>query len=106
MKKGSALAASLIMQTCLGGVYAWSTFAPSLEEQHGYHTGLSGLVFGVCIAVFTVSMVLGGMLQMCYGPRRVGFAGGLRFLIGYLTGSYAQASYPLLLLGCVGWLRR
>jgi OFA family oxalate/formate antiporter-like MFS transporter len=44
-------------------------------------------------------MVFGGMLQMRYGPRRVGFAGGLLFLIGYLTGSYAKDSYPLLLLG-------
>lgn len=99
MKKWITLVASVIMQTCLGGIYAWSTFTPALEREHGYHPGQSGMVFGVCIAIFTISMVFGGIMQMKYGPRRTGLAGGILFLAGYLTGALAHASFPLLLAG-------
>ncbi len=99
MKRWLALAASIAMQTCLGGVYAWSTFAPALEREHGIHTGLSGTVFGVCIAVFTITMVLGGILQKWYGPRPVGMAGGQLFLAGYLVGSHSAGSFPVMITG-------
>lgn len=99
MKRWLALAASIAMQTCLGGVYAWSTFAPALDREHGIHTGFSGTVFGVCIAVFTITMVFGGMLQKRYGPRPVGMAGGVLFLAGYLVGAHSAGNFPVLIAG-------
>jgi MFS transporter, OFA family, oxalate/formate antiporter len=99
LKRWLALTASIVMQTCLGMVYAWSTFAPALEREHQITPGRSGLVFGVCIASFTVSMVFGGQLQQKAGPRLTGMAGGLLFLTGYLTGSFAGDAFPVMLAG-------
>ncbi len=44
-------------------------------------------------------MVFGGILQHKYGPRRIAALGGLLFLAGYLTGSFSDGSFPLLLIG-------
>lgn len=87
------------MQTCLGMVYAWSTFVPALEREHEITPGQAGLIFGVCIASFTVSMVFSGILQQKAGPRRVGMIGGALFLAGYLTGALSGGSYITVLVG-------
>ncbi len=102
MKRWTALTASIIMQTCLGMVYAWSTFVPALEREHGITSAQSGLIFGICIASFTISMVFAGMLQQKYGPRRVGMIGGILFLAGYLVGSLPDAGFALMLTGFGG----
>lgn len=99
MKRWLALIASITMQCCMGAVYAWSTFVPALEREHPLAPGRSGLIFGVCIAVFTVSMVFGGQLQEKAGPRRTGIAGGLLFLTGYLVGSLSGGNFTLMLFG-------
>jgi OFA family oxalate/formate antiporter-like MFS transporter len=99
MKRWLVLIASIVMQSCLGAVYAWSTFVPALNQEYGIHSGRTGLIFGVCIASFTVSMVFGGALQRKYGPRRIGAAGGLLFLTGYLIGSFSAGNFLVLLAG-------
>lgn len=99
MKRWVSLIAAVCMQTCLGVVYSWSTFVPALSQEHGVHPGIAGLIFGVCIASFTVSMIFGGTLQQKVGPRWVGATGGLLFLTGYLGGSLSGGNVPLLLAG-------
>jgi MFS transporter, OFA family, oxalate/formate antiporter len=44
-------------------------------------------------------MVFGGQLQQKIGPRLTGMAGGLLFLIGYLTGSFSGGSFAFMLTG-------
>ncbi len=99
MKRWLALAASILIQSCLGVVYAWSTFVPALGTEHGLTACHAGLIFGVCIASFTVSMVFAGILQHKQGPRRIASIGGLLFLAGYLTGASSGDSFPLQLIG-------
>lgn len=99
MKRWIALLASILMQTCLGMVYAWSTFVPGLQREHGISAGQSGLIFGLCIASFTVSMVFGGRLQQKFGPRRIGAIGGALFLAGYTLGAFSSGNVPVLLAG-------
>jgi OFA family oxalate/formate antiporter-like MFS transporter len=99
MKRWLSLIASIVMQSCLGMVYAWSTFVPALEREHGMTHGRAGLIFGVCIASFTVSMIFGGIVQQKAGPRRTGMIGGALFLAGYLTGTLSGGSFTLMLTG-------
>lgn len=99
MKRWISLIASILMQSCLGMIYSWSTFVPALEREHGIPPGQSGLIFGVCIASFTVSMVFGGMFQCKHGPRRIGMTGGALFLAGYLTGALSGGNLALMLAG-------
>lgn len=99
MKRWIALVASVTMQSCLGVIYAWSTFVPALEREHGITPDRSGLIFGSCIASFTVSMVFGGILQQKYGPRRIGITGGVLFSAGHFTGALSGGNFFLMLTG-------
>ncbi|HSW51417.1 MAG TPA: MFS transporter [Bryobacteraceae bacterium] len=91
------LGASLVIQTCLGAVYAWSAFVPALKRDHGLTGGQAGLVFGVTIAVFTVAMVFAGRMQESRGPRPVASVGAALFGAGYLLASFSGGSFPILL---------
>jgi OFA family oxalate/formate antiporter-like MFS transporter len=93
------LAASLAIQVCLGGVYAWSEFVPPLTEEHGLTTVQTQAVFGTTIAVFTIAMVFAGRLQERHGPRLVAAAGGVLFLVGYAVAWASGASFAGLLAG-------
>jgi len=99
VKRWLVLLASVLMQVCLGSIYAWSTFAPSLKHSYGLTAGQSGLVFGVTIAVFTLAMVCAGRLQDARGPRLVAAIGAVLFGSGYVLASYSGGSFALLLLG-------
>ncbi len=99
MKRHLALIASVLMQSCLGSIYAWSTFVPALEREHAITPERSGLIFGACIASFTVSMIFGGILQHKHGPRLIGMTGGALFSAGYLTGALSGGNFTLMLTG-------
>lgn len=99
MRRYLVLAAAVVMQLCLGGMYAWSAFVAPLREGYGLTTAETQLIFGVGIAVFTVAMVFAGRLQESHGPRRTALIGGLFFGGGYLVASLSEGSFGLLLLG-------
>lgn len=93
------LLASVVIQVCLGGIYAWSTFVPDLVETVGLSVTQTQVVFGLLFGVFTLSMVFTGRLVERWGPRPVAGLGGLLFGIGYLVASRPDGSFPLMLLG-------
>ncbi|WP_321302017.1 MFS transporter [uncultured Sphaerochaeta sp.] len=92
------LIAGLIMQTILGGIYAWSTLTPWLAESYGISNGESGFVFGLSITVFTLVMVYSGHLLARKGPRIPALIGALLYMAGYSLASRSHGSFPLLLL--------
>ena len=98
MKRWIVLAAGVVLQLILGGVYAWSAFVPSLTEQYGLSNGQCGLIFGVVIGVFTVAMIPGGRLLRRFGPRIVAGAGAALFAAGYVAASLSGGNFVLLLL--------
>ncbi len=78
------LLAAVVMQTCMGGVYAWSVFVESLRSAHGFSAAQGQFVFGATIASFTVAMVLAGRRLPRWGARRTGSLGAILFALGYL----------------------
>jgi len=56
-------------------------------------------VFGVTIAVFTISMIFAGRIQERRGPRPVAMMAGLLFGCGYLVGWLSGGSFFWLLIG-------
>ncbi len=98
MKRYVVLAAATVFQLCLGGVYAWSYFLSHLERAFGIPEERSQNIFGVCIFVFTLCMILGGRLQHRWGPRRVALLGALLYAGGYLgAGFFASRFWHFLL---------
>src|SRR6056297_3235109 len=99
MKKWIVLAASVVLQLVLGGVYAWSVLGDALETDHGLTKGQTGLIFGVTIAVFTIVMIPAGRLLKKFGPRKLAAFGSILFAAGYLLASFSRGQFPLLVVG-------
>lgn len=93
------LLASVVIQVCLGGLYAWTSFVPALRNSHGLSTAQTQVIFGGLIAVFTVAMIFAGRLLERWGPRLVACMGGLLFGSGYLIASISKGEFFMLLLG-------
>ncbi|MDT8390825.1 MAG: MFS transporter [Lentisphaeria bacterium] len=93
------LAAGCLIQTILGGIYAWSTFVPYLMKTHDLTAGQCGFIFGVTILTFTVSMIAAGRLLTRKGPRLTASVAACLFMSGYLLASVSGDSFPVLLLG-------
>lgn len=94
-----SLAAGILIQLILGGIYAWSAFIPQLRSSYGLTNGQGGFVFGLSIAVFTVSMTAAGRILSARGPRvTAGMSAGL-YTAGFILASVSGGTFPLLILG-------
>lgn len=93
------LAAGILMQTILGGIYAWSVFVPNLIKTYSLTRGQCGSIFGFCIGVFTIVMILGGRLLIKKGPRFTALIGAILFMLGYVIASKSGGAYSILFLG-------
>ncbi|MFP4139075.1 MAG: MFS transporter [Phycisphaerae bacterium] len=93
------LSASIVIQVCLGGIYAWSSLVPALKESVHLSTTQTQIIFGVLFATFTVSMVVAGRLLDRLGPRVIAGIGGLFFGAGYFLASFSGGHLAVMLLG-------
>ncbi|AXA34975.1 MAG: MFS transporter [Candidatus Sumerlaea sp.] len=94
-----AVASGVLMQLCLGALYAWSTFAAALREEYGFRASQMALVFGTTIATFTLVMLPAGRWVTRYGPRKLAIAGALLFILGYGLVSFSGGNFWLIYLG-------
>ncbi|MBS3956326.1 MAG: OFA family MFS transporter [Clostridiales bacterium] len=81
-----------LLLTLMGGIaYAWGVFIVPLETQFGWVRAQAALPVSIYLAVFSISMIVGGILQDRHGPRKVAATGGALFLVGYLLASQVGA---------------
>ena len=70
MKKRWLIAiAGVIVQLCLGTVYAWSIFKKPMMTAHGWSETTTQAAFIIQSLCFAVSVALGGILIDRKGPR-------------------------------------
>jgi OFA family oxalate/formate antiporter-like MFS transporter len=93
--------AAIVMQLCLGTVYAWSVFKKPLMTAHGWSETSVQVTFMICIGVIGLAAAFGGTLVDKKGPRFVATIGGILFGIGTLLAGLADqiGSIWLLYLG-------
>jgi MFS transporter, OFA family, oxalate/formate antiporter len=90
--------AAVIMQICLGAVYAWSVFVkPLVALEHWTLTQVS-LSFTINVFFIGVGTVIGGLWMTTAGPRKVATVGGIIYGLGYILSSYAAGHQSLALL--------
>jgi len=82
---------ALIIQACLGAVYAWSLFNKPLAEKFGWAIQDIVVTFSITIAVFAVTTIFAGKIQDKIGPRWVATAGGILLGIGLALASQATS---------------
>lgn len=82
--------AAIVMQLCLGTVYAWSVFKMPLMKAHGWSETSVQVTFMICIGVIGLAAAFGGTLVDKKGPRFVATIGGILFGVGTLLAGFAD----------------
>ena len=89
------LAASCLINLCIGSLYAWSVFAGPMAERLSALTGRTvadlAIVFTLVNSVGPITMISGGAINDRLGPRWVIILGGLLFGLGMFFPDLPQA---------------
>ncbi len=104
MNRWSAVFGAIIIQLCLGAIYAWSVFTKPLVEA-GWTKTQTQAVFAAGLALFAIVMVIAGRLMPKLGPRKLAMSGGVVLGLGYLlAGLFAGTNFWLVFLfvGIIG----
>lgn len=94
-KRWLILAASCLVNLCIGSLYAWSVFATPEAEHLRSLTGREisniALVFTVANSVGPITMISGGFVNDRLGPKWVVLIGGLMFGLGMILSGFAKS---------------
>lgn len=98
---------ALLIQLCLGAIYAWGAFTGALQNPEGpfkYSGAQTSWIFSAGLASFAIVMILAGRLQDKYGPKIIALIGGIILGTGYVIAGFTGTSFPLMLffIGIVG----
>jgi OFA family oxalate/formate antiporter-like MFS transporter len=83
-------AAAVVIQLCLGTVYAWSVFKIPLMKMHGWEGPNVQYTFMILMGIIGCAAAFGGTLVDKKGPRFVATIGGILFGLGTLLAGYAD----------------
>lgn len=108
MNRWLVVVGAILIQLCLGAIYAWSVFTPPLQgEPFAFSTTQTQIIFSVGLATFAGMMILAGRWQARVGPTLVARVGGVILGAGYILGgladrflTHAPAFYATLV--CIG----
>ncbi|MFX0065156.1 MAG: OFA family MFS transporter [Candidatus Hermodarchaeota archaeon] len=79
---------AIIVQLCLGSIYAWSVFKSALKGSLYVWTDWDAtLPFAFGLLSFAVVMILAGRLQDRIGPMKIAIIGGVLLGLGYMAAS-------------------
>jgi OFA family oxalate/formate antiporter-like MFS transporter len=105
MNRWLVVVGAILIQLCLGAIYAWSVFTPSLKAApFNFSATQTQAIFSVGLAAFAFMMILAGRWQQKIGPKPVAMVGGVVLGLGYILGSLVGTSFVGLLvtIGLIG----
>ncbi len=100
-KRWRVVFGALLIQICLGAIYAWSVFTPALREAD-WSKVQTQIVFAVGLATFAAVMVFAGRRLDSWGPRRLAVSGGLALGAGYIVASLDGGTNFWIVLAGIG----
>ncbi|MFZ1983036.1 MAG: MFS transporter, partial [Desulfatitalea sp.] len=99
MQRYLILAASVLMQMCLGATYSWSVYVQPLKGITGLPQGPVQLPFTVFYFAFPLTMIFAGQWLPRLGPRRCAVTGGILFGCGWWVAGWGGLHFGLTILG-------
>ncbi len=105
MNRWLVVVGAILIQLCLGAIYAWSVFTPSLKaDPFNFSATQTQAIFSVGLAAFAFVMILAGRWQQQIGPKPVAMLGGLVLGLGYILAKFVGTSFIGLLvtIGLIG----
>lgn len=94
--------AGLVVMTALGVGYGWSLFVPPLIRQYGWTHQQAQTVFGMLIAVYSLTMIGVGPLVSRWHPRRLTLISAVLFISGMALAAGSHGAYGPTLLAVGG----
>ena len=95
MNRWMVVVGAVLIQMCLGAIYAWSVFTPKLlAAPFSFSKTQTQIIFSVGLAAFAIMTIVGGRWQAKVGPTTVVRVGGLVLAIGYILGGLAERLVP------------
>ncbi|WP_413113336.1 OFA family MFS transporter [Thaumasiovibrio sp. DFM-14] len=85
------LVAGIIVNLCMGILYAWSVMKKALVIDYGWSNADASLPYTTAIVVFALSLLVAGVLQDRMGPRRVLQVGTLLTGLGMLLSGLSDS---------------
>ena len=102
MNRWVVVAGAILIQLCLGAIYAWSAFTAALKGPgYEFTATQTQWIFSVGLATFAVVMVWAGRQQAKLGPRPIAMLGGIVLGIGYILGGLFGKTFGVQLI-CIG----
>jgi len=104
MNRWIVVVGAIVIQLCLGAIYAWSVFTKqitAIDGDYGFTAKEAAWVFSAGLATFAVVMVIAGRLQARVGPRPIAMLGGAVLGLGYILGGLLGNSFASQLI-CIG----
>ena len=110
MNRWYVVIGAILIQLCLGAIYAWSVFTPKLTlsvakgGMYGFSATQAAWIFSIGLLVFAVTVVISGKLIGIMGPRKLASIGGIVLGAGYILGGLFGSSFftQLVFIGIVG----
>lgn len=103
MNRWWVVVGGILVQLCLGSIYAWSAFTGKLTAANGpfqFTKTQTQVIFSVGLLSFAIVMALvAGNWQKKVGPRIVALTGGLVLGLGYVLGGLVGNSFWGILFG-------
>jgi MFS transporter, OFA family, oxalate/formate antiporter len=90
--------AAIIMQLCLGTIYAWSVVKNDLVANQNWAEVPTSTTFMICIGIIGLAAAFGGKLVDQKGPKFVATIGGILFGVGTIIAGLAVQIHNLWLL--------
>lgn len=87
---------ALLIQLCLGAIYAWSVFRIPLQKILDISPTQASLPFSFVLIFFAIATVLGGRWQDKSGPK-IAIAGGILLGLGMILASFAKSLTALVI---------
>ena len=110
MNRWYVVIGAILIQLCLGAIYAWSVFTPQLTKSladggmYGFTATQAAWVFSIGLLVFSVVMIISGRLSTTVKPRKLASIGGIVLGVGYMLGGLFGTSFAaqLIFIGIIG----
>jgi OFA family oxalate/formate antiporter-like MFS transporter len=93
------LAASVIMQVCMGATYSWSVFAQYLHNTCDVKLGTAQAPFSIFFVVFPAMTIVAGRLLERLGPTRMAMLGALVFAAGWFLAGLGEIHIVFSMIG-------
>ncbi|MBU4485046.1 OFA family MFS transporter [bacterium] len=107
-KRWLVVLGALLVQLCLGAIYAWGAFTKVLQDPNGpfgFSATQTSMIFSAGLATFAIVMIMAGRWQDKIGPRKVALLGAAILGLGYISaGLFGGTSFwaQFLLIGVMG----